>query len=141
MSVICPKCAGSGTNPKSGARCHICGGSGFASWARARTSDPATSHAAAASVNGKLRETQNAVLRLLRLDGDLSDDQLLAAYDNRRRHDSGFPPQSPSGLRTRRRELVALGLVRDSGRRTTTYSGRAAIVWTATTPHDDRSIT
>jgi len=36
---------------------------------------------------------------------------------------------SPSGARTRRAELVAMGLVRDSGDKSLLSSGRWAIVW------------
>jgi hypothetical protein len=36
---------------------------------------------------------------------------------------------SPSGLRTRTNELVKAGLVKDSGKREETPSGRKAIIW------------
>lgn len=92
--------------------------------ARARTTDPDTSHAAAASITGvQLRESQLSVLRLFRLIGDMTDEQLLdAAGRNSVR-------QSPSGLRTRRRELVDLGRLRDTGDRVLLNTGRRAIVW------------
>ncbi len=44
---------------------------------------------------------------------------------------NGFPHQSPSGLRTRRKELVDAGLVVDTGRRGTLRSGRLSIIWAA----------
>jgi len=86
----------------------------------ARFSDPDTSHEAAASV--KLRQSQEKVLALLK-QGPATDEQLgnralLRAVKI-----------SPSGLRTRRCELVDLGLVVDSGVRITTDNGRKAIVW------------
>jgi hypothetical protein len=89
----------------------------------ARSSDPATSHQAAASISSeRLRESQAHVLDTLRLDGPLTDERLV---------DLIAPMQSPSGVRTRRAELVALGLVVDSGRRERTQSGRSSIVWRA----------
>jgi hypothetical protein len=39
---------------------------------------------------------------------------------------------SPSGARTRRSELVNLGLVQDTGKRKRMSTGRSAIVWRAT---------
>jgi hypothetical protein len=39
------------------------------------------------------------------------------------------PKASTSGLRTRRAELVKMGLVQDSGKRAMLRSGRYAIVW------------
>lgn len=94
--------------------------------AHARTSDPWTSHAAADSLTSdKIRRSQDAVLRFLRERGGMDDATLVAGYDS-----YGIePPQSPSGLRTRRAELVAKGLVRDSGRTVTTTSGRKSIIW------------
>ncbi len=41
------------------------------------------------------------------------------------------PKFAPSGARTRRKELVRLGLVRDSGVRKRTEANRPTIVWEA----------
>ena len=91
----------------------------------ARASDPETSHQAAKSVSS-LREKQAAVLHVLRgCRMGLSDDGIANTYALHER----LPDQSPSGLRTRRSELVALGLVEDSGERVRLPSGRSAIVW------------
>lgn len=86
----------------------------------ARSTDPSTSHAAAASV--QVRRSQEQVLGLLRVGP--ATDQALAA----RAMAHGIRI-SPSGLRTRRSELAAMGLVVDSGVRLTTDTGRKAIVW------------
>lgn len=92
----------------------------------ARVTDPDTSWAAARSVTD-LTQKQAAVLSVLRsVDEGMTDEQIARQYDcgwSRR------VPQSPSGLRTRRKELVDLGLVRDSGRRAEMETGRMAIVW------------
>lgn len=88
----------------------------------ARTTDPQTSHEAAESVKN-LTETQEYILKALvrpRTDVDLLD-----AYRNLK-----FAPiASESGIRSRRAELVAAGLIVDSGERRKTPSGRNAIVW------------
>ena len=89
----------------------------------ARRTDVWSSHEAAASVT-RIRESQQAVLELLKLLGPSTDEQIGAAYWD-------GPKQSPSGLRTRRSELVELGKVRDSGQRRRLKSGRRAIVWEA----------
>lgn len=89
--------------------------------AKARRSDPGTSHEAAASVSG-LTEAQGAVYALLS-ERQRSDEQvyaLLVAKDY---------PISPSGARTRRSELVDMGLVEDSGEHYLTGAGRKTIVW------------
>lgn len=90
---------------------------------RARRTDPATSHTAASSV-AHLRHTQQVVLTLLRLEGGQTDEELLLLWNDRI-----ADRISPSGLRTRRAELVDMGLVRDSGDRRPLQSGRMAIVW------------
>lgn len=97
----------------------------------ARRSDPPTSHEAAASLPAdRLRLSQNAVLRVLRGRGPMCDTDLLAAYANVAREGSTrFPPQSESGIRTRRKELVAKGLVKDTGDTVVLESGRKSVVW------------
>lgn len=92
--------------------------------ARARSTDPATSHAAAASL-GDLRPSQAAVLALFQELGPMADEALLISYRER----AVEPSQSDSGLRSRRAELVDQGLLEDSGERGLTGSGRATIVW------------
>lgn len=102
--------------------------------AKARNTDPETSHAAAESVSD-LTEKQNAVLMALRrYPNGLTDERVATIYGNARSvvprdWEQPFPRQSPSGLRSRRAELVEKGLVRDSGRREKTASGRQAVVW------------
>ena len=91
--------------------------------AHARRSDPKTSHQAAASV--KNQETLRArVLETLRDCGPLSDESLALKLFLR------YPtPYSPSGIRTRRSELVAMGDVADSGKRERSKANRESIVW------------
>lgn len=93
--------------------------------AHARNSDPATSHAAADSLSSdKIRRSQLAVLGFLKAFGPMTDTALVERY-------ARSPRQSPSGLRTRRRELTTKGLVYDTGKRVVLDSGRKAIVWAA----------
>lgn len=93
--------------------------------ARARHTDPDTSHEAAASLSSDhIRASQNAVLVFLRRHGAMCDADLVARYD-------GTPSQSPSGLRTRRKELLTRGLVADTGTQTLMPSGRWSTVWGA----------
>lgn len=98
---------------------------------RARRSDPETSHRAAAAVQN-LSETKQYILNLLAeqpsTDFEIQD----------RWADAGLPIISPSGLRTRRAELVEEGLLVDSGQTRLGPTGRAFTVWT-TTPTKDPS--
>jgi hypothetical protein len=97
--------------------------------ARARTSDPTTSHEAAASVK-ELTQKQTAVLDLFRARGPMTDEQLVLAYREAEMSSDATPKQAPSGIRTRRNELVQRRLLaRVAYRRT--ESGRRAIVWGA----------
>ena len=95
--------------------------------AHARTLDPSTSHAAAASVRN-ITQTQDHILLLLNF--PMTDDELVDAF-YRMADSNGWKQASPSGIRSRRAELVALGLVKDTGERRKTFSGRQAIVWQA----------
>lgn len=88
----------------------------------ARLTDPETSHEAAESVS-QVSETQKYILKALnhpRTDPDLAE-----AYMNLK----NAPQASLSGIRSRRAELVAKGLVKDTGDRVKLESGRNAIVW------------
>ena len=102
--------------------------------AHARRTDPETSRAAAASI-GDLRERQYAVLKVLRKRpaAGFTDEELVDLYNGYARmwqsRSDVYPPQSPSGIRTRRSELVRLGFVEWSGERRVMTTGRLARVW------------
>jgi hypothetical protein len=95
----------------------------------ARAGDPETSWQAARSLVN-LTARRAAVLDVLTRCGPCADFELAILYAVAE-DDDEHPPQSPSGLRTRRAELVDAGKVRDSGRRVLTPAGRHAIVWEA----------
>lgn len=90
--------------------------------ARARAGDPSTSHEAAASVReSSSQSVRDEILRVLRAYGPLSDEQISYQVIGVK--------SSPSGLRTRRSELVKAGLVemhKSTGR---TFAGRRCMVW------------
>lgn len=91
----------------------------------ARRTDPDTSWNAANTIDpDEINERQRHVYEALRYVGPATDIELAVFYFN-----SGRPWQSPSGLRTRRAELVDRGLVIDTGKRRPTTTGRPAIVW------------
>ena len=93
--------------------------------ARARTNDPVTSHAAAASISpDSLRLSQRSVLTCLRLLGTGTDEAIASAY-HVGWQPYNWPRQSASGLRTRRAELVTANFVVDTGRTELLPSGRA----------------
>jgi len=81
-----------------------------------------TSEEAAEAIAPRLSELQERVLATLRHHtGGLTDEEMQFWYDI-----------SPSTQRPRRIELVARGLVKDSGLRRRTRSGRSAVIWVAT---------
>lgn len=88
----------------------------------ARSTDPGTSWAAADSVTSEtITRTKKAILRLLAIT-PMTDEEIAERIN----------PQdftTPSGLRTRRRELVDEGFVSDTGKKVRLESGRFAIVW------------
>lgn len=97
--------------------------------AASRATDPETSRQAAASISkDKMRETQRQILEVLGRFGPSCDEDI-AIHFRQLSEIEAWPLQSPSGLRSRRAELVNAGLVRDSGQRTKTSSGRQTIVW------------
>jgi len=85
----------------------------------ARTSDPETSRSAPQGI--PLSEHRAAVLEAMTLLGEATDEELL-------RHPL-VNRQTPSGIRTRRAELVRLGLVVNSGHQRPTERGCRAVVW------------
>jgi len=88
----------------------------------ARSGDPSTSWDAAYSLSSKyIRESQERVYDMLYSIGPSIDEDLQST--------SLHNGMSPSSIRTRRSELVDLGLVVNSGEKRTTKSGRQAIVW------------
>lgn len=89
--------------------------------ARARGSDPITSHAAADSVT-RIRMSQAHILAIITEYGPISDSEIYARLEMK---------MSPSGARTRRAELVERGFVVDSGSRERLESGRFSILWKA----------
>jgi hypothetical protein len=76
------------------------------------------------SLRNAYAKSQQHVLLIIALYGPLTDEAML--YHLQRNY-----PMSPSGARTRRAELVARGLVYDTGKRETLASGRKAVVWGA----------
>ena len=89
--------------------------------ARARNTDPQTSHDAAASVAGQT-ETQRHLLELLAAE-PATDMDLMERWQPE------WGPATPSGLRTRRSELTEAELVIDTGERRPSPSGRLCVVW------------
>lgn len=124
VDTICTRCHGS-TRNRAGITCSWCQGTGWERGARAvaRNSDPATSKAAAETVN--VTAGQRYVLETLRDFGPMTDEALVQKL-----HDLGYPI-SDSGGRTRRAELTGLGLVVDTGRKRRLKSQRFAAVWAA----------
>lgn len=98
--------------------------------AYARTTDPETSHAAAHSV-ADLRMSQSYVHRVLKAIGPLTDEELVDHYQWNPVFER-FRPQSASGIRSRRAELVRLGLVEYTGEKRLMRTGRMARVWRVT---------
>lgn len=90
--------------------------------ANARTTDPLTSHEAAASVQNE-QTIRHWVLKLL--DRPRTDVELVEVYGKMKY----APRASDSGIRSRRAELVADGLVKATGARVKLPSGRYANVW------------
>lgn len=92
---------------------------------KSRASDPATSKAAVPS-SLKLTRGREAVLVTMRELGPMTDEQIYMAYQTRARM-GHVPNASPSGVRTRRCELVRMGLVRSVGE--VMQNGSSRCVW------------
>lgn len=78
-------------------------GNVFDSGTRARSRDPETSKAAAASVKNK-RASHERILNMFRLYGDMNDETLTRVIRDAEKA-AGLPPMSVSGVRSRRSEL------------------------------------
>jgi hypothetical protein len=90
----------------------------FASAAKARSGDPESSHDAARRATEQLKQSQEAILKVFSLHPSMTDEQLVRYYDSLARDfPATFPAQGPSGIRTRRHELVLLGKIHFSGQR------------------------
>lgn len=96
----------------------------------ARATDPGTSWSAARSVTG-IRPLQAWVLERLRAVGPLTDEGIAMEWERGNGAMLERTRVSPSGLRTRRAELVDMGLVRDSGEKGRLPTGRLSIKWEA----------
>jgi len=80
-----------------------------------------------------LTEAQRAVLFEFDWLGEATDDALARWYTDPQRVYAATPMQRPSGLRTRRAELVDLGLIANTGRKASVpTSSRKATVWAIT---------
>lgn len=95
-----------------------------------RSTDPETSHEAAASVTN-IGDTHRRILGLLMEKPD-THHGLRERYERERGLFHLWPYVSDSGLRTRTRELVDRGYVIDSGQRVKLPSRRNAVVWAIT---------
>lgn len=94
---------------------------------RVRRADPETSKAAARSITAD-SELHHQIVGLLYRSVPLTDEEIctrLLAQGIR---------CTPSGVRSRRSELVDAGIVKDSGQRGTTVAGRESIRWALATP-------
>ena len=95
--------------------------------AHARRTDPQTSYDAAAKVVN-LGRTREAILDILKYTS-LPDESIVEIYQSRVFSGFDIPKASESGIRSRRAELVKMGLVRNSGFKATIKSGNKAIAW------------
>jgi hypothetical protein len=96
--------------------------------ARARHTDPDTSHAAAKSV-GPLTANQTAVMQVLRLLGrPVTDEDLVSEYQKRYKG-LKLPQQSESGIRSRRNELDKRHGKLEQGDKQKISTGRMARTW------------
>lgn len=96
--------------------------------ARARNTDPTTSHEAAASVS----LTNTEIIRQVILDMlavQPATDCFIQDSYRKLREGYGWPRVGESTIRTRRAELVDAGLVEESGEYERLETGRRAIVW------------
>ncbi len=98
----------------------------------ARATDPATSHEAAATITvQRMRADHQLVLAALHDHGPMTDFGIAAKVSAAL---GRIVKQTSLGVR--RKELVTLGLVRNSGRRAPSDTGTSSIVWALTAAGD-----
>lgn len=94
--------------------------------ARARLTDPQTSHDAAKSVKD-LTGVQMRILKLFELPhAGYTDEELVLAYQ---KSYGSFFPATDASIRSRRSELVHRQYLVDSGEKRLTKAGRGTTVW------------
>jgi hypothetical protein len=96
--------------------------------AHARSTDPHTSHEAAATVKN-ITMTQTYILGILAT--PMTDEHLVNTYKDLARLDPVMPWASESGIRSRRAELAKLGMVQIVGHEYT-RANRKTHVWQTT---------
>lgn len=94
--------------------------------AHARRMDPETSHEAASSVRD-ITDVQKLILQLLATRPCI-DEKLVSIYTDQIKM-NGWPKATPQSIRSRRAELVELGLLEWIGLHANTETGRRARVW------------
>lgn len=112
---------------------------------RARAGDPENAHRAAARAAGDLTLKQKAVLEVITAYGPMHDEHLVHFYREERTRQLArgfgalYPDLTDSSIRSRRSELVTLGMVRDSGRETRTARGGLTAIWEVVPGHERRA--
>ena len=96
---------------------------------RARRTDATTSHEAADSTAGTVRESRDFVFFLLNVGGPMCDHQIVVDAEKWARAFRDAPRWSASRIRTARHELTVDGVVKFAGEYRSTPSGRRAQVW------------
>jgi len=97
----------------------------FPDRARARNSDPGTSHAAAARASCNLRDSQITVLAQFASSRKMTDEQLVDRINEQK------IKTTDSGIRSRRAELAKAGMLEECGK-VPLRSGSNGRLWKAT---------
>lgn len=95
--------------------------------AQARSTDPQTSHDAAASVNN-ISKVQKAIMSLLQA-SPMCDEKLIGQYRIWQQTDDRFPAVTDQSIRSRRAELVAMGIIEAAPYKEQMSTGNWANVW------------
>lgn len=95
--------------------------------AHARLTDPQTSHDAAASVTN-ISKVQKAILSLLQA-SPMCDEKLIEQYRIWQQTDDRFPAVTDQSIRSRRAELVKMGLLEPAHWREQLSTGNMGQVW------------